>query len=186
MSEQEMVSRDAQKTVVAFIAGLLIGGLLMWVFVTPNKNTMTDDGADGANSNKSENAGESKTGTKTQTSNALSGSNTSTKPSQGGVGDVTVADQPAGTVVVLSSVMFPNDEGWIGVRDYDNGQLSGLLGVARFSAEQGLIPTQIELLRSTSAGSDYAVVFYSESGDREFSLADDVQLSIEPVVFSAK
>ncbi len=188
MSEQEMVSKDAQKTVVAFIAGLLIGGLLMWVFAAPGSDTDMNDEADEANVSEDDDDAESTSNTSTRTSGTNTKSNTTTtaKPSTSGVGDATVADQPAGSVVVLSSVMFPSDEGWIGVRDYDNGQLGGLLGVARFSAEQGLTPTQVELLRSTVAGSDYVVVFYSESGDREFSLADDVQLDAEPVVFSAR
>lgn len=188
MPEQEMVSKDAQKTVVAFIAGLLIGGLLMWVFATPQSDTDMNDEADGVNVSEDDEDAEStsNTGARTSPTNTQSGATNTSKPSANGVGDATVADQPAGSVVVLSSVMFPSDEGWIGVRDYDNGQLGGLLGVARFSAEQGLTPTQVELLRSTVAGSDYVVVFYSESGDREFSLANDVQLAVEPVVFSAR
>jgi hypothetical protein len=88
--------------------------------------------------------------------------------------------------VSLESATFPSDEGWIGVRDYANGQLAGILGVARFSKEQGLIPKEIILQRATKAGSTYAIVFYSESGDRVFSLADDVQAGGVVKSFTAK
>ena len=186
-----MMSRDAQKTVVAFVAGLLIGGLLMWVFASPSGDSALNSDTDSKSTEKTDNKLDSKSNTSTQSTNTApktsnDASATAAKPSQKGVGTVTVKNQVAGSAVVLSSVTFPNDEGWVGVRDYQNGQLGGLLGVARFSAEQGLSPTQIELLRGTVAGNDYAIVFHSESGDRQFSLANDVQLSGEPVVFTAK
>lgn len=65
-------------------------------------------------------------------------------------------------------------------------QQSMILGVARFSAEQGLNPTSIPLLTPTVAGREYAIVFYSESGDRKFNLAEDVQLAGEFATFTAK
>lgn len=183
-----MVSKDAQKTVVAFIAGLLIGGLLMWVFAAPGAKENMDDEADEANMSEDDDdvSESSNTGTRSTSTGSTGATNNNSRSSQTGMGEVVVSDQPAGSVVVLTSVMFPSDEGWIGVRDYANGELGGLLGVARFSAEQGLTPSEVELLRPTTAGSDYAIVFYSESGDREFSLADDVQMEGEVAVFSAK
>ncbi len=185
MSEQETMSKDAQKTVVAFVAGLLVGGLLMWVFASPNADTDVKEGTNAEPSELKDDS-DTDTGTEAAPTQKTPSAPTSSASTSAGNGDVNVNDQAAGSVVVLSSVMFPSDEGWVGVRDYQNGQLGGLLGVARFSAEQGLAPTQIELLRPTVAGMEYAVVFYSESGDREFSLANDVQIDADIVTFKAK
>ena len=77
-------------------------------------------------------------------------------------------------------------EGWIGVRDYQAGQLGGLLGVSRFSEAQGLVPSGVALQRATVAGKEYAVVVYTESGDRQFNLADDKQIDSVFATFTAQ
>ena len=102
-----------------------------------------------------------------------------------GDGSVTVANQPAGSEITLSSVVYPISEGWIGVRDYQSGQLGSVLGVARFSESQGLVPNSIYLQRGTVAGREYAIVLYTDNGDRQFNLADDVQVdSVFCVIYS--
>ncbi len=58
--------------------------------------------------------------------------------------------------------------------------------MARYSKEQGLVPTEVVLQRATTGGDRYAVVFYTESGDRVFSLADDVQIQGIFETFGAK
>jgi len=60
-----------------------------------------------------------------------------------------------------------------------------LLGVARFSESQGLVPTAIVLQRSTIAGREYAVVLYTDNGDRQFNLASDVQVDAVFATFTA-
>jgi len=185
MSEQE--NQDSQKTVVAFIAGLLIGGLLVWVFSSPTKDEVEMDNATddktsvtvGKESVESENVvatDDKATVAEEETTPVLST----------GKGALVIDDQPAGSSVSINSATFPNDEGWVGVRDYSDEKLTGLLGVARFSKEQGLVPSVIDLLRPTVAGQEYAVVFYTESGDREFSLANDGQLEDVIVTFKAE
>lgn len=182
MSEQE--KQENQKTIVAFAAGLLIGGLLVWVFGgAPKSDTPSEQDED-----QTELVGEEVEVSST-TDKDLSDDEeeTAVAPTlQTGEGEIDVADQTAGNRVTLESATFPSDEGWIGVRDYVNGQPAGLLGVARFSKEQGLIPEQVVLQRSTKAGNEYAIVFYSESGDRIFSLADDVQVEDVFATFTAK
>ena len=93
-----------------------------------------------------------------------------------GTGDITVVDQAAGSSVVLAGATFPTEEGWVAVRSYPNGQLGSILGAARYSQEQGIVPSEVPLLAPTTAGRDYAVVFFSEDGDREFNLANDAQI----------
>lgn len=178
MSEQE--KQESQKTVVAFAAGLLIGGLLVWIF---------------GGSPKTEEVAQEKTDT-TTTEEVTTTTGEEVKPAEvktdakpvllTGEGKIEVGEVKAGKTVALSSATFPTDEGWIGVRDYANGQPAGLLGVARYSKEQGLVPESVVLQRSTVAGNSYVIVFYSESGDRVFSLADDKQIEGAFATFTAK
>lgn len=185
MSEQE--KQESQKTVVAFVAGLLVGGLLVWVFGGTPETAETDK-----NTNNTEAAQEVEVDTNGSDSSAEvateSEAATEVEIAELPVGNaaVSVADQAAGMSVSLEGATFPSDEGWIGVRDYRDGQLTGLLGVARYSKEQGLVPESIVLQRATVAGDTYAVVFYSESGDRTFNLADDVQVGGVMETFTAK
>lgn len=170
MAEQE--KQDNQKTIVAFAAGLLIGGLLVWVFGGATPSTSNPEEEDDTTT-------EEVTGTTTDeatTSDEEASTEEAEAPvMQTGTGAVELGTVGVGRSVALQSATFPSDEGWIGVRDYANGQLGGILGVARFSKEQGLIPEQITLQRSTVADNTYAIVFFSENGDRLFNLANDVQ-----------
>jgi hypothetical protein len=77
-------------------------------------------------------------------------------------------------------------EGWIGVRTYENEQLSNILGVNRFSASQGLIPEAIQLVTPTIPGVTYAIVVYEEDGDFDFSLSGDRQLDVIFDTFTAQ
>lgn len=184
MSQEE--KQESQKTVVAFVAGLLIGGLLVWVFggtpeTTPEQKTeVTDESSEVTDESDSEDStvasDEEETPTEVIEIAELPVGNAA----------VEIKDQAAGTSVSLEGATFPSDEGWIGVRDYVDGQLTGLLGVVRYSKEQGLVPETIILQRATEAGKTYAVVFYSESGDRKFNLAEDVQVGGVIETFTAK
>ena len=178
MSEQE--KQESQKTVVAFVAGLIIGVLLVWVFGGDNK------AADDAEIIEAETTEISLEETSNDTTTVAADTNTGAPSAQTGPASISVADQAAGDTVAITGAVYPNDEGWMGVRDSNNGQLSGLLGVARFSKEQGLIPTEIELQRATESGKEYAVVYYSDNGNRVFDLADDVQLNVVIEPFTAR
>lgn len=175
MSEQ--LKEESQKTVVSFVVGLLVGGLLVWAFTgagpEDTKESLTED-------DKKEIAAEM--ATKEEVGTEEEG--TTSVPV--GEGAVSVDGDKAGLSVSLADVTFPAKEGWVGVRNLNDGKLGMILGVARFSAEQGLNPTSIPLLTPTVAGREYAIVFYSESGDRKFNLANDVQLEGEFATFTAK
>ncbi len=175
--------QEGQKTVVSFIVGLLIGGLLVWAFSGPEVKAPSDkdddkDGKEMMDEEKDTNEDVTKTEEKTEV--------VPVAVLPVGDGKVTTENQAAGSVTKLTSAVFPVSEGWIGVRDYQNGQLGGLLGVVRFSEEQGLVPSEVILQRATEAGKDYAVVVYTESGDRQFSLADDKQLDSVFATFTAE
>lgn len=173
----EPLKEESQKTVVSFVVGLLVGGLLVWAFTgtgpQDKKSALTDD-------DKKEMAGE------VATKEAVNNGTDDTTAVPVGDGAVTVNEAKAGMSVSLADVTFPAKEGWVGVRNLNDGKLGWILGVARFSAEQGLNPKQIELLTPTVAGREYAIVFYSESGDRKFNVAEDVQMPGEFAKFVAK
>lgn len=184
MSELKMTEEN-KKTITAFIAGLLIGGLLVFIFTNPT-----------ANESDTNEVSESET---TQTVDEVSDNETDedaidevvetvtdTPVMDMGDANVELSDQAAGDVVILSDVTFPSEAGWIGVRDYENGQLTGLLGVVRWNQDEGLVPSEVPLLRVTESGRTYAVVFYSDNGDKEFNLADDAQISGVITTFTAE
>lgn len=171
-------AQESKKTVVAFVAGLLIGGLLVWVFsgssgsstsdALSNKNKTIDDAIE-------EGLGEAakdkeKTGTTTAPTTKSSSKDFSFK----------VADQPKGSIVLLGEgVKYPTEEGWIAVHEEVGGELGNVLGASRYHTGVGLEPTTIDLLRNTEAGKTYHVVYYTESGDRMFDRREDTPMTKE-------
>lgn len=186
MSEQE--KQENQKTIVAFAAGLLIGGLLVWIFGGSTKTEQAQNPLASTSAPVTQQVSTSSTDTTTSTDESAKPS-TSTKPQevmQTGEGKIEVSNQKAGLTVKLDSATFPSDDGWVGVRDYVNGQPGSILGVVRFSKSQGLVPESIELQRATTPGDTYAVVFYSDNGDKVFNLATDSQIGGVLATFTAQ
>ena len=186
MSEQNTMTEENKKTIIAFIAGLLVGGLLVFIFSEPATSEVEVENNEPTETEVSteENMDEDEDD---ETIENTSTTSTSGTPSEvTGDGSIDVDNQPAGDVVTLTDVEFPANNGWVGVRDYVDGQMTGVLGVARFSVAEGLTPSSVKLLRSTEAGKTYAVVFYSDNGDKMFSLATDVQLGGAMETFMAR
>lgn len=161
MTEAE--TQGGQKTVVAFITGLLIGGLLVWVFSSSPKSepTVTQNTSDQS----------AQTNGKTNDQQATDATD-KTAPSTN-AGSVTVSDQKAGAVVKLSGAKFPEKVGWVVVRELQDGNPGNILGAARYSYDESLAPKEVDLQRETKAGSTYQVVFYTDNGDKVFDLKDD-------------
>lgn len=180
MSDGE--KQEGQKTIVSFIAGLLIGGLLVWVFGGTNDTTTAPEGevVDETTEGVDETTDEANDRDEDETSAGSDSTDEETESQtptmQTGEGALEVSNQPAGSSVAIEGATFPNDNGWIAVRSYENEQLGNILGAARFSREQGLVPESVPLLVPTVAGRTYAVVFFTEDGDREFNLATDTQV----------
>lgn len=169
--------QNDKKTVVAFIVGLLIGGLLVWAFSGPSASAPAkSEKKDAAKEMTNKDGDEEKDDAEAADEEVKKDAAPVVATLPVGDGKVTVSKKTAGSLVELSNVTYPVGEGWVGVRDYADGRLGMLLGVARFSKEQGLVPEAVILQRPTKAGNDYAVVMYNESGDRAFNLAEDTQI----------
>lgn len=181
MAEEKQ--QDGQKTIVAFVVGLLIGGMLVWAFSGPSTeapvNSQNDD-SEMIDSSDEESNNESDT-TSEEADEEVAAPTLSV-----GDGSIVVDDQPASMSVELTSATYPVSEGWIGVRDFNNEQLGFILGVVRFSESQGLVPQEIVLQRSTTPGRDYAIVVFTEDGDFDFNLANDVQIDTVFDTFTAE
>ncbi len=181
--------QEGQKTVVSFVVGLLIGGLLVWAFSGPaDESKKTDDTThktDATESTDDTNKDETPAvKTEDNATDVVKEVVKSTLPV--GDGKIVVSDQKASDSIKMDTATYPVSEGWVGVRDYQDGQLGALLGVVRFSEKQGLVPNAIALQRSTSAGKEYAVVVYQENGDYSFNLSQDVQIDKIFSTFTAK
>lgn len=171
--------QDGQKTLVAFVVGLLIGGMLVWAFSGPTADA--PDKNDDTNTEQTDENSDEKSGKSTDNKKSSTDAtdNTPVEPSpklEVGDGKISVPDQEASMSIKLDSATYPVSEGWIGVREYSDEQLGYILGVVRFSESQGLVPSEIVLQRATTPGRDYAVVIYTENGDFKFNLAEDVQI----------
>jgi hypothetical protein len=178
--------QDGQKTLVAFVVGLLIGGMLVWAFSGPSAQAPME--TDGDETEESADSGEESID-KTENTDKSSeeGEVAAPRPElQVGTGEIVVLDQAASDSIELESATYPVSEGWIGVRQFNNDQLGYILGVVRFSESQGLVPSEITLLEPTTAGNRYAVVIFTEDGDFSFNLAGDVQIDTIFDTFTAQ
>ncbi len=174
--------QDGQKTIVAFVVGLLIGGMLVWAFSGPSADAPNDD-QDAA---ETEEAAEMNTDSDNETADSDEEAADTVATLPVGDGSVVIDDQPASASITINRATYPVSEGWIGVRDFQNEQLGYILGVVRFSESQGLVPTEIILQRPTTPGRQYAVVIYTEDGDFQFNLAGDVQIDTVFDTFTAQ
>ncbi|HMA77538.1 MAG TPA: hypothetical protein VKP88_00160 [Candidatus Paceibacterota bacterium] len=189
----DQTTNDGQKTVVAFIAGLLVGGLLVWIFndtpaeapVTTDEPTQTED-ADTADADSTESTDDVSEVTNDPGDTPAEPAPEPVADLPSGDGSATVSDTSAGMEVPLDSATYPTDNGWIAVRTYENGEVTNILGAARYSREQGLVPEQISLLTPTIAGREYAIVFFTENGDRQFDLRTDTPIETPLVTFTAQ
>ena len=194
MSEQNQ-NQEGQKTIVSFIVGLLIGGLIVWMFSGDPAETPVDvdngdvdvEETDSTTNDTDEDTEAPTTDENGEVDNTTNETAPDPAPTmETGDAEVTVSDQPASNRVALDAVTFPMSDGWIGVREYNNDRLGSLLGVARFGEAEGLIPEEIVLQRSTESGRTYAVVFYTAGPTNDFNLADNEQLDGIAATFSAQ
>lgn len=155
MNINTLTNQDYQKSVVVFGAGLLVGGLLVWVFSAPatveEKKELTKD----TNNQQAAVVPVTQGDVETQSNNSVSGG-------------IVVTSTKAGDVVDINVSLYPAEEGWVAVRDYTDGIFGNVLGATRYSKSEDRYPTQVNLMRATEAGKTYVAVFYS--ADTEFDL----------------
>lgn len=148
---------STQWVVVAIVAVVLIGGGV-WLFMRDSGSDVNGAATTTPNSN-------STTTVSTSSSGAISG--TVTQPSGEAI---TVADQPAGDSVRVSSVNL-SGTGWVAVRDSMR-----IYGAARLN-EGTSENVSIKLLRNIEAGKTYQVVVYVDDGDKVFDFKKDALVS---------
>lgn len=200
MTRADNEQQSGQKTIVAFIVGLLIGGLVVWMFSGAPAEEVAENGEQEATEEVSENetddeaVSEDEDEDDTQADTSENTDDQGSTPSEQtsadnmviGEGSVSISDQPASSRITLDAVTFPMSDGWIGVREYTNGNLGALLGVMRFSESEGLIPENIVLQRATTPGNEYAVVFYTAADSNQFNLGVNSQLDGIFATFTAE
>lgn len=81
-------------------------------------------------------------------------------------GAISVADQSAGSEVVVESVTVPPPGVWVAVREVHGDSLGNVLGALRVSGPQTSVT--IPLLRATEPESLYAVQLYRDDGTAVF------------------
>jgi hypothetical protein len=174
----DVQKEESQKTVVSFVFGLLIGGLLVWAFMGGDKddNKPMDE--------KKEDTAATSTEEAKEADEAKAETPVTTLPM--GEGKVVVNDKKAGRSVALAEVSYPIEEGWIGVREYNEGKLGYINGVIRFSKAGNVVPTAIPLVTPTVAGREYAVMMFTSGGDKSFNSATDKQLDTVFTTFKAE
>ena len=150
----DVETQDSQKTLVAFVVGLLIGGMLVWAFSGPSDASKKED----------KKMDEKTSSTTVEKIDKMS----ETKSLSVGDADIEIADQAAAMTVKIDSATYPVEEGWIAVRDYQDDKEGYVLGAVRFSKADGLVPTEIVLTRPTVAGQKYAISLYKEGGDNDW------------------
>ena len=169
----DIETQASQRTVVAFISGLLIGGLLVWVFTsTPESATPVDENIDADVESVDVNGRENELISASANEDAVGGA-------------LSVSNQAAGADVSLDDVTYPSESGWVVVREFANGVHGNVLGAARYDADTGLTPTSVKLLRATTPGATYEVLFYTNGGESGFSLEEDVPMTDAGVRFTA-
>ncbi len=181
MSEVE--TQESKKTVVAFITGLLIGGLLVWVFSsTPEKKEEPKD--EGTDTEQVEKTDDSKEASK-ESEGGKNTDNTVSDVVVTGKGSIAITDQKAGGSVTLGTLELPTKNGWVVVRDFKDGVAGNILGAARYSVDEGLIPTSVELMRATTKDNTYQASFFTNEGNKGFALGEDKVIDGTAVTFKA-
>ncbi|MBI4068238.1 hypothetical protein HY413_02420 [Candidatus Kaiserbacteria bacterium] len=83
-----------------------------------------------------------------------------------------VQDQNAGAAVSVDHVAM-EQAGWVVVHEIENGHVLNALGAARLDAGAHS-DVGVELLRGTEPGGRYAVILYSDNGDKQFEVHADL------------
>jgi hypothetical protein len=158
---------------------VIVGGWFITMHASPRRMNTS-----------SENASSSNMDIVTQSSGEVSASSTKTSATSNPTAiangeSVTVANQSAGTKVMVKSVNL-SQEGWVAIRD----KTGVILGAALFPAGTQT-NVEVPLLRATTAGSRYQVLLYYDDGNKNFNLhtetlVENADGSVAGTMFSAQ
>jgi hypothetical protein len=114
-------------------------------------------------------------GTGTQ-STSTPGTQASSSTAEGGAAHISVNDQPAGMAATVSSVTLPA-AGWVAVHELgEDGVLGNVLGAAWLPAGTHA-DAIVTLLRATKPDQQYAIVLYTDNGNKQFDLHADTPIA---------
>jgi len=89
--------------------------------------------------------------------------------------DLSVADQSSGKAVLVKEVRL-SELGWVAVHEVQGGETMGnVLGAARLEAGDHY-NIVVNLLRGTEPNKQYAVILYTDNGNKEFDLRGDLPI----------
>lgn len=90
------------------------------------------------------------------------------------VATISMKTQTAAMSVLVDRVAL-NTSGWIVVHEVEGGHVLNALGAKRLDAGEhaGVL---IELLRATEPGRAYAIILYSDNGNKEFEVRGDLPM----------
>ena len=90
---------------------------------------------------------------------------------------ILINKQLAGDVVTVSSVSMSKD-GWVVIHEIKDGVIANALGAARRDAGE-YTDVVVHLLRAMVPGGEYAVVLYTDNGDKEFNMVSDSPVVVD-------
>jgi len=159
------------KIALSFLGGFVVGILIIWGWNAYTNKTYVKDikptttipenmVATTTKDSKDTTTGNSSSITKVETKNIVP------------VANITVANQPSGNTVKVADVTLKKD-GWIVVHEERNGLIANALGAVRKNAGKYKNIT-VPLLRNTVKNERYWIVLYSDNGDHQFNLKNDL------------
>ncbi len=141
-----------KKLASAFVSGCIIGVLGAWVFFSEKEITTKDD-----------------VDSKRETPSVSKEENIPLVFTPDGT--FLVPNQSSGNTVRIDRVEFPEEGGWLVIREDRNGEIGNALGARRFG--DGVQNGTVELLRNTQAGKKYYAIMHRDNGDWKFELSND-------------
>jgi DNA-binding helix-hairpin-helix protein with protein kinase domain len=148
-----------QKMAFSFLAGLVVGGGLMWFIIGTEVLSPTINNNDNVLTESMEE----------KVSGGVGKLNTNTLGAQNN--RLVVEDQLAGDRVLLKEVEL-DSASWVVVHEEVNALLGNALGAARFD-KGSYTGGYVELLRNTEIGATYHVLIYKDNGDKKFNFDND-------------
>jgi len=159
------------KIALSFLGGFIVGILIIWGWNAYTNKNYVKDITPTTTSPENMVATTTKDSKDTTTENGSSITKIKTKNIVP-FANITVTNQPSGSTVKVASVTLKKD-GWVVVHEEKDGLIANALGAVRKNAGEYKNIT-IPLLRNTVKNKQYWIVLYSDNGNRQFNLKEDL------------